>query len=45
MKKLLLIFLCFPIVGCGDIRMYIGDCVNGYGTYSITILFSTVPSS
>ena len=31
MKKLLLILLCFPIVGFGQCK---GDCMNGKGTYN-----------
>ena len=32
MKKLLLILLCLPIIGFG--QCILGDCVNGYGTYT-----------
>ncbi len=34
MKKLLLILLCLPFIGFGQVGKCIsGDCVNGYGTY------------
>ena len=32
MKKLLLILLCFPMIGFG--QCISGDCENGYGTYT-----------
>ena len=31
MKKILLILLCFPMIGFGQC---VGDCQNGYGTSS-----------
>jgi len=42
MKKILLILLCLPIVGFGQIDQYIkecisGDCINGYGKARLNV--------